>query len=71
MPPGWTDMTREEAGFNAITMMFYYLMLRPVSKRHQRLAMRLYNVYSLGYPLGADSRDTLWPQDVSDRSAAP
>jgi hypothetical protein len=43
--------------------MLYYVILRPISKRHERLAIRLYNVYCFGYPLGVDSREMLWPED--------
>lgn len=64
MPAGWESMTPEEAGYNAIKMMLYYMPLRPISRRQQRLATRLYNVYSFGYPLGADSREMLWPEDI-------
>jgi hypothetical protein len=78
LPKGWEGMTPEEAGFNAIKMMLYYLPLRvkyfrrPDMSRNQlrkyrrridRKATRLYNVYSFGYPLGADSRKMLWPED--------
>ena len=64
MPAGWESMTPEEAGYNAIKMMLYYMPLRPISRRQQRLATRLYNVYSFGYPFGADSDEMLWPEDI-------
>jgi hypothetical protein len=63
MPKGWEDMTPEEAGCNAIKMMLYYMPLRYLSLRQNRLATKLYNVYSFGYPLGVDSDDMLWPED--------
>jgi hypothetical protein len=63
LPKGWEEMTPEQAGYNAIKMMLYYVILRPISKRHERLAIRLYNVYCFGYPLGVDSREMLWPED--------
>ena len=63
MPEGWEYMTPEEAGYNAIKMMLYYIPLRYISKRQERLAVRLYNVYCFGYPLGVDSREMLWPED--------
>lgn len=63
MPKGWEHLSPEEAGYNAIIMMLYYMPLRYISKRHQRLAIKLYNVYSFGYPLAAESREMLWPED--------
>ena len=68
MPAGWESMTPEEAGYNAIKMMLYYMPLRPISKRQERLAIRLYNVYSFGYPLGAGSREMLWPEDIPGKA---
>jgi hypothetical protein len=65
LPNSWKEMTAEEGGRNSIKMMLYYMMLRRLSKRHDRLATRLYNVYCFGYPLGADSREMLWPEDFS------
>lgn len=66
LPKGWQEMAPEEAGYNAIKMMLYYILLRPLSKRKARLATRLYNVYGFGYPLGVDSREMLWPKDLSE-----
>ena len=66
MPQGWEYMIPEQAGYNAIKMMLYYMPLRHVSKRQERLATKLYNVYCFGYPLGVDSREMLWPEDFSD-----
>jgi hypothetical protein len=63
LPKGWEYMTLYEAGYNAIKMMLYYIPLRHISKRQERLAIRLYNVYCFGYPLGADSKEMLWPED--------
>lgn len=63
MPKGWEYMTHEEAGYNAIKMMLYYMPLRHISGRQERLATKLYNVYSFGYPLGVDSKEMLWPED--------
>ena len=63
LPKGWEYMTPEQAGYNAIKMMLYYIPLRYISKRQGRLATRLYNVYCFGYPLGVDSDDMLWPED--------
>jgi hypothetical protein len=57
-------MTPEEAGYNAIKMMLYYIPLRNLSKRQHRKAIKLYNVYSFGYPLVVDSKEMLWPENV-------
>jgi hypothetical protein len=67
MPKDWEYMTSEEAGYNAIKMMLYYIPLRYISKRQERLAIRLYNVYCFGYPLGVDSKEMLWPEDFPDK----
>ena len=67
LPKGWEYMTHEQAGYNAIKMMLYYIPLRCISKRQERLAIRLYNVYCFGYPLGADSKEMLWPEDFPDK----
>ncbi len=66
---GWEDMTPEQAGYNSIKMMLYYFPLRYLSKRQERLAIKLYNVYSFGYPLGVDSKDMLWPEDLPNHIA--
>ena len=66
LPRGWEYMTPEEAGYNAIKMMLYFLPLRYLSERHKRLAVKLYNVYSFGYALGAASKEMLWPEDFPD-----
>jgi hypothetical protein len=59
-------MSPAEAGYNAIKQMLYYMPLRGrfLSKRKTGLAVRLYNVYSFGYPLGIDSKKMLWPEDI-------
>ena len=69
LPKEWQDMTPEEAGYNSIKMMLYYFPLRYLSKRQERLAIKLYNVYSFGYPLGTDSKDMLWPEDFPNHIA--
>nr|QNO56065.1 hypothetical protein GIJIEOGM_00006 [Methanosarcinales archaeon ANME-1 ERB7] len=66
MPKGWENMTAEKAGYNAIKMMLYYMPLRYLTKRKYRLAIRLYNVYAFGYPLGVDNKEMLWPEDFPD-----
>ncbi|MEM0136451.1 MAG: hypothetical protein QXU18_14690 [Thermoplasmatales archaeon] len=55
-------MTREDAGYNAIKMMLYYIIFRPLPELHRRLAVRLCNVYSFGYPLGEDGKEILRPE---------
>lgn len=64
LPKGWEDMSPEAAGYNAIKMMLYYIPLRYISDRQRRKAIKLYNVYSFGYPLGVDSKEMLWPEDI-------
>ncbi len=71
LPKGWEYMTPEQAGYNAIKMMLYYIPLRYISKRHERLAIRLYNVYCFGYAAAVDSKDMLWPQDFPDSPQKP
>lgn len=66
LPKGWEYMTSDEAGYNAIKMMLYYMPLRYMTERQERLAIKLYNVYSFGYPLGVDSKKMLWPEDFPD-----
>lgn len=66
LPEGWKHMTPDEAGYNAIKMMLYFLMLRYISQRQGRIATKLYNVYCFGYPLGVDSREMLWPEDFPE-----
>ena len=66
LPKEWEKMTPEEAGYNSIKMMLYYFPLRYLPERQARLAIKLYNVYSFGYPLGTDSKDILWPEDFPD-----
>ncbi len=84
LPKDWKGMTPEEAGYNAIKMMLYYIPLRikhfqrpgipreQLRKYRQRIdekATRLYNVYCFGYPLGIDSREMLWPEDFPENQA--
>lgn len=63
MPSSWREMTIDEAGYNSVKEMLYHLILRRLSPRHDRIAIRLYNVYSFGYALGCDSKEMLWPED--------
>ena len=66
LPKEWEYMTPEQAGYNAIKMMLYYILLCHISERQERLANRLYNVYCFGYPLGVDRKEMLWPEDFPD-----
>lgn len=66
-PQGWEEFTPEEVGYNAIKAMLYYMPLRPLSPRQERLAIRLYNVYGFGYPSGVGSKEMLWPEDLKRR----
>ena len=69
LPKEWTDMTPEEAGYNSIKMMLYYLMLRYISKYQGQRAIKLYNAYSFGYPLAVEAKDMLWPDDILNRDS--
>jgi hypothetical protein len=69
LPKEWTGMTPEEAGYNSIKMMLYYLILRYISKYQGHRAIKLYNAYSFGYPLAVDAKDMLWPEDFSTSSS--
>ena len=62
MPDTWRDMTPSQAGQNAIKQMLYFVLLRPLSARHQRIATRLYNTYGFGYRQATQSNDMLWPE---------
>lgn len=67
LPEAWKGMSPAEAGYNAIKQALYWMPLRGrfLTKRKTGLAVRLYNVYSFGYPLGIDSKKMLWPEDIS------
>ena len=67
LPKGWEEMTPEEAGYNAIKMMLYYIPLRYISERQYPKAIKLYNIYNFGYPLGVDSKEMHWPDDIDKR----
>lgn len=69
MPKEWREMTPSEAGYNAIKMMLYYMIIRIenysfATQKKTSLkgikAIRLYNIYSFGYPIGADHKKMLW-----------
>jgi hypothetical protein len=65
LPREWEGMTPEQAGYNSIKMMLYYVILRYISASQGRRAIKLYNAYSYGYPLAVDAKDMLWPEDLS------
>jgi hypothetical protein len=67
LPKGWEYMTPEEAGYNSIRMMIYYIPLRYITERQARLAYKLYNAYSFGYPFAIDSKKMLWPEDFPEQ----
>jgi hypothetical protein len=64
LPKEWEGMSPEEAGYNSIKMMLYYVMLRWISPRQGQKAIKLYNAYSFGYPLAMDAKEMLWPEDI-------
>ena len=66
IPQEWQGMSPEEAGYNAIKMMLYYVIYRRqyIHPRQGQQAIKLYNAYSYGYPLAVDAKDMLWPQDL-------
>lgn len=66
LPKTWEYMTPSEAGYNAIKEALYYILLLNLPKRQDRLAIKLYNIYSFGYALGAKSCGMLWPKDFPD-----
>lgn len=70
LPKYLTHMTAEEAGHNLVKQAFYFLIARPLKEREWQRGVRLYNVYSFGYPLGVDSKKILAPEDFAGRSAA-
>ena len=67
LPKGWEGMSAEEAGYNAIKMMLYYVMLRYITPQQAQRATKLYNAYSFGYPLAMDAKDMLWPEDIRNQ----
>jgi hypothetical protein len=77
LPSELSYMKPSEAGQNNLKQELYYIPLRPISQRQKRLAVKLYNVYGYGYPLGVDAPkiltslrgsdwryEILWPEDV-------
>src|SRR5215213_5272137 len=62
MPKTWSYMTPEEAGYNAIKQALFFIPTRYISERQMRLAVKLYNIYGYGYPLGSDARNIASPK---------
>ncbi len=56
MPKGWEEIAAEEAGYEATRRRRYDLPLRPLSARHERLAI----VQGFGYLLEVDSQERPW-----------
>jgi len=77
MPSSWAYMTPRAAGRNAIKQALFYIPMRYISDRQMRLAVKLYNIYGYGYPVGIDARniaserkeklaphEILWPHHI-------
>lgn len=60
LPSPWPEFTPEEAGFNAVKQALYYILLRNLPERAERIATRLYNVYGFGYDVAKGYRDMIW-----------
>lgn len=60
LPTIWDHMGSEEAGRNAMKEALYYMLLRPITTRQQRIATRLYNIFSFTYPVGTARAEMLW-----------
>lgn len=69
-------MPLEKIGYNSIIEKIYYNMqpyhfedIQGKLSRQQEIEkirmIKLYNVYSFGYPLGIDSKEMLWPEDLN------
>jgi hypothetical protein len=69
LPKNWEEMSPEEAGYNSIKEKLYYILLRPLTKKQGRRAIKLYNVYSFGYSRGIDSKEMLWPEDIEEKGS--
>ncbi len=67
LPKAWHFMTPERAGRNAIKQALYFILVRHLTEREYLHAIRLYNVYGFGYPLGVDSKEILSPEDFPHR----
>lgn len=60
VPSPWPEMTPEEAGVNAVKQALYYILLRKLPERAERIATRLYNVYGFGYNAAKGHKGVLW-----------
>lgn len=64
VPRGLESMSPEEAGVNQIKYRLYVIGLRYVSRRQEKVALRLYNAYAFGARVAADHKEELlWPDD--------
>lgn len=72
VPREWSEMTPEQAGQNAVTMMLYYAILRARTGREASRATALYNSYGFGYALGSSfvdrrgRREVLFVEDLHE-----
>jgi len=72
VPAEWSEMTPEQAGQNAVTMMLYYAILRARTVREESRAIALYNSYGFGYTLGSNfvdrhgRREVLFYEDLHE-----
>lgn len=64
VPPGWSEMTPDQAGQNAVKMMLYYSILRARTGREASRATALYNSYGFGYALGSNFVDRQGRREV-------
>lgn len=75
-PNGLEDMPLEKIGYNSIIEKIYHNMqpyhfeaIQEKLSRQQKIEkirmIKLYNVYCFGYPLGIDSKEMLWPEDLN------
>lgn len=68
----WPHMTPAEAGRNAVKQMLDFASIRAQSRAQHRRAVKLFNVYGFGYPIGTSfknedgEREILFPQDLDE-----
>jgi hypothetical protein len=75
-PKGLEDMPLDKIGTNSVIGKIYHNMkpyhfedIQEKLSRQQKIEkirmIKLYNVYSYGYPLGINSKEMLWPVDLN------
>jgi hypothetical protein len=75
LPKGLEDMPLDKIGYNSIIEKIYHNMqpyhfedIQKNLSRQQKIEkirmIKLFNVYSFGYPLGIDSKQMLWAEDL-------